>query len=299
MLAAAHNVGFPISNLRYATPMPIKVACKCGASFAAKDELAGKAVSCPKCKQPLRIPSPAAAPAKAMVSGLDDLFDEVGISAKKGPSCPKCQAELKPNAIMCVACGLDLQSGTHREGAKIHDASRAGHGEAADSLLERASRQIEIDKEEDKKNLSHGAPAYVYLFGLVVIVAFAGMMFTLPKGLAFHITGCSLVGFVIVIQIYYSIRMLILAFQESLQCGFLHFVPFYSFYYLITRWNRVGKWFMKSLGMIPLAIFGGLLIGLGLLLGHTRKEKEDSWLHDRPIQPAICFVEPSSSYANG
>ena len=32
--------------------MPIKVACQCGASFAAKDELAGKAVRCPKCKQP-------------------------------------------------------------------------------------------------------------------------------------------------------------------------------------------------------------------------------------------------------
>ncbi|MCB9872587.1 MAG: zinc ribbon domain-containing protein [Planctomycetaceae bacterium] len=273
--------------------MPIKVVCKCGASFAAKDELAGRAVSCPKCKQPLRIPAPAAAPQPA-ASGMDDLFDEVGISAKKGASCPKCHAELKPNAVLCVACGFDLQSGEHREGAKIQAAGRGGHDLAADDLLARAARQIEIDKEEDKKNLTHGAPAYVYLFGLVVIVAFAGMMFTLPKGLAFYITGWSLVVFVGVIQVYYGIRMVIVAFQEGPKYGFLHFVPFYSLYYLITRWDRVGKWFMKSLGMIPLAIFGGLLVGLGLLLGLTHQEKEDSWLYDRPRHPAVCLVEPLS-----
>ena len=273
--------------------MPIKVACKCGASFAAKDELAGKAVSCPKCKQPLRIPTPAAAPAKAAPSALDDLFDEVGISVKKNASCPKCNTELKSNAILCVACGFDLQSGAHREGAKIQDMSRGGHGEAADSLLARASRQIDIDKEEDKKNLSHGAPAYVYLFGLIVIVAFAAMMFTLPKGLAFYITGWALVIFVGVIQFYYGIRMVIMAFQEGLKYGFLHFVPFYSLYYLITRWNRVGKWFMKSLGMIPLAIFGGLLIGLGQLLGLEYPEKENSWLYERPTHVAFIFAESS------
>lgn len=45
--------------------MPIAVSCKaCGASFRAKDDLAGKTVRCPKCKEPLRIPS-AAAPAKS------------------------------------------------------------------------------------------------------------------------------------------------------------------------------------------------------------------------------------------
>lgn len=37
--------------------MPIKVKCKCGTGFAAKDELAGKRVKCPKCKQLLQIPT--------------------------------------------------------------------------------------------------------------------------------------------------------------------------------------------------------------------------------------------------
>lgn len=41
--------------------MPIKVSCKCGAAFAAPDNLAGKAVKCPKCSAPLSIPAGPAA----------------------------------------------------------------------------------------------------------------------------------------------------------------------------------------------------------------------------------------------
>ncbi|RIK65909.1 MAG: hypothetical protein DCC65_11555 [Planctomycetota bacterium] len=47
--------------------MPIAVACKCGKKFKVKDELAGKAVRCPACKSPLRIPG--GAPAAAGVRG--------------------------------------------------------------------------------------------------------------------------------------------------------------------------------------------------------------------------------------
>lgn len=39
--------------------MPIAVSCKCGKKFKVKDHLAGKAVRCPNCKGPLRIPGPA------------------------------------------------------------------------------------------------------------------------------------------------------------------------------------------------------------------------------------------------
>jgi hypothetical protein len=43
--------------------MAIAIHCKCGKQFKVKDELAGKAVRCPACKGPLRIPG--AAPAAA------------------------------------------------------------------------------------------------------------------------------------------------------------------------------------------------------------------------------------------
>ncbi len=46
--------------------MAISVTCKCGKQMKVKDELAGKAVRCPDCKAPLRIPG---APSTAVASG--------------------------------------------------------------------------------------------------------------------------------------------------------------------------------------------------------------------------------------
>ncbi len=51
--------------------MAILVQCSCGAKFNVKDELAGKRVACPKCKQPLQINKPAATDADPL--GLGDL----------------------------------------------------------------------------------------------------------------------------------------------------------------------------------------------------------------------------------
>jgi hypothetical protein len=273
--------------------MPIPVACPCGAKFNAKDELAGKAVRCPKCKQPLKIPVPQAAPASS--SAMDDLFDEVGIKPKQGPVCLKCGAEMKPNAVLCVACGFNVQTGEVAKGVKVSD-RLGGHEESAEAVLAQAARQIEIDKDEDRKNKSSGSPAYVYIFGLLALAAFAGMMFTLPKGLAFFITGCAIVGFASLISSYYGLRMWIAAFQESAAQGFLHLVPFYNIYYLITRWKKVGPFFMKQLGTIPLMLFGGALMGLGYLLGFERAEEDEAaYLLRTSIE--IVQAEPSQHWA--
>jgi hypothetical protein len=122
--------------------MPIPVACQCGAKFAAKDELAGKAVKCPKCGQPLKIPAAGGAPASeapsaaakkpagaasptktatpkpqtpkptpAPVSAVADIFDEIGIAGSKtGIRCPNCNADMQPGAVICITCGYNTQT---------------------------------------------------------------------------------------------------------------------------------------------------------------------------------------------
>lgn len=108
--------------------MPIVASCHCGARFAAQDHLAGKTVRCPKCAQPLQIPAatpaaapvtpptpqprqkppPATAPAVANVGGL---LDEMGMTAVSGVRCPQCGADTRPDAVICVKCGYNLQRG--------------------------------------------------------------------------------------------------------------------------------------------------------------------------------------------
>ncbi len=58
--------------------MSIHVACKCGKHFKVKEHLAGKAVRCPECKSPLRVPEGGATPAKSSA------VKPAGKSAKSG-----------------------------------------------------------------------------------------------------------------------------------------------------------------------------------------------------------------------
>ncbi len=102
--------------------MAIKARCGgCGTSFQAKDSLAGRRVKCPKCAQPLTVPqaatkqvakkAPAAASA-AVHNPLLDLLDEVNVkSAVRGPVCQNCGGPMAANAIVCIECGYNVETG--------------------------------------------------------------------------------------------------------------------------------------------------------------------------------------------
>lgn len=137
--------------------MPIKVTCKCGQSFAAKEQLAGKAVKCPKCAQPLRIPQPQQKPpapqqpAPPAAGGLGDLLDEAGMSGHEhddyqGARCPSCDAPLAHNATLCVECGLNLQTGKFMKGigqdTKRGPVKAEGYEGAAQELLSKAEKAL-------------------------------------------------------------------------------------------------------------------------------------------------------------
>jgi len=131
-----------------ATPKPaaaalgIVVTCDCGSRFAARADLAGKTLGCPKCGASLTVPSPASAPAPRAAppksapaparapaskapapkapapadigpaAGLGDLLDEVGLkTTKTGARCQKCRADMKPGTMLCVQCGYNHETG--------------------------------------------------------------------------------------------------------------------------------------------------------------------------------------------
>ena len=254
--------------------MAIKVSCHCGASFTAKDNLAGQTLLCPKCSQPIMIPSPNAPFVKqqaAAVNPMADLFDEAGFKEYKGARCPQCNAPLQPNAVLCTECGFHLQSGQKVVGAKVLKAGERGHAEATESLLDRAAQQIETDKVEMKKNQGQGMPAYVYFIALAILIGFVVTMFMIPRDQAFRVTGWIISGFAYLMMFYYGIRMIIIAFSENTVCGLLYlFMPFYSLYYLITRWDRVGAFFLMQL------LYGFVAgIGIGLVALAPFMEKKE------------------------
>jgi hypothetical protein len=254
--------------------MPIKVTCQCGKSFAAKDELAGRAVKCPNCQQPLRIPgAPAAAPVGGIAAplpsaaprqpaapapagfsppgGAHSLFDEVGLKqAPAGSSmCPGCAAPLPQGAVICIKCGYNAKLGRRMETVKMgaDGEGPGGHSATTADLMNRAAMSIDEDKEEERKKTREGMPWWVYGLGLLFCIGFIVMMMVLPQRIALLTGGIILYGIAVIVNLYASIRILIIAFSESVAQGLLCLlVPCYMLVYIFMHWDTCGGYFLMS-----------------------------------------------------
>ena len=191
--------------------MTIKVVCQCGATFGAKDELAGRTVACPKCKQPLKIggapaaaPAPAPAPAPAASGAMADLLDEAGFDNVQGPRCPQCANPIQPGALLCVSCGFNLQTGEKVEGAAVQIQGEGGEKAMAAMLLNSAASRIANEKLEDKKTRAQGAPIWIYLVAFAGVLAFVACMLLMSRDNAFRINGTGLMVFGYIIILVYK-----------------------------------------------------------------------------------------------
>jgi hypothetical protein len=134
--------------------MPIPVRCQCGASFQAPDQLAGKVTTCPSCQGQLPIPAGQGNPANAQ---MDDLLDEIGVDATAGTAgkCPNCYADLQPNAVICIGCGTNLETGTSVLKKKKKHFMREAPDDGpslGDSRLDKAAKEMAKDAEDAKKS---------------------------------------------------------------------------------------------------------------------------------------------------
>lgn len=280
--------------------MPIKVTCTCGAAFAAKDELAGRTVACPKCQQPLTIgggaapaqrPAAASRPAPAPQPAADlsapSIFDEAGLKARQntGQVCPSCYHAMKQGAILCVHCGYNMQLG-RKMVAQVHGRGDAGHGESAEMALQRAARTLEEDKIEEKKKTSEGIPWWGYLLMFLGAVGLLTMMLLLPAKIATSIALIILFSVGVLMALYARITVIVIAFRDSVGQGLcVLFIPLYVFIYIIMKWDVCGSLFLIWLGGLSIqGIAIGAYFGIAAFGG-----KDDAHLNI-PMRPAIADV---------
>lgn len=169
--------------------MPIEVTCQCGKRLKAKDELAGRAVKCPSCQQPLQIPArqPAAPAAPVANSAFADLFDDVGISHQTGPVCPACNAGVAAEAVICIHCGFNLETG-QRLRTNIGSSSGeveapagpigGGHGNVTDveAILSRAAATEDPEEDMDDRE-RYGSMGTAWIAGVVMLATLGGALF--------------------------------------------------------------------------------------------------------------------------
>ncbi len=265
--------------------MPIKVTCACGQSFAAKDELGGRTVKCPKCSRPLAIPAagaaggvmpaaPAPAPqpfpvaaAPVSVPGSGGLFDEVGItSAPVGTQpCPGCRAPMPMGAVVCVQCGYNLKLGRRMETMRVGADGEIAGGSPSDAILARAARALEEDKDEERKKTREGLPWWAYLVMLIGVCGFVAAMMMIPQESAVGMAGIVLTFAGVCLSLYGYVQILVVAFREhpGHGLGVLFCAP-YFLYFLIVRWDQCGGAFFVWLGgqVIQVAGYGVMALGV-------------------------------------
>jgi hypothetical protein len=284
--------------------VPIPVTCRCGQSFAAGDHLAGRTVQCPKCKSPLAIPAPQVAstplggPAQQPFAAGPSIFDDAGMRTFTGkPLCPECQAEMQPGAILCVNCGYNVQLGRKMStNVKAAVAKEGGHGDAAMDLLRKAARNIDEDKEAEKKKLKEGMPWWmlgaIFLFALSTCI----MLLVLPAAQAINLAmGITFLGAGVAI-IYYLILLIIIAFKDRPLHGLLLIVnPGFAPLYILSRWEDTNHIFWgiirTAIGTVILLVF--LLIAAVVAWASQPKPGGDV---SPPLQRAVVmWSEPRSS----
>ena len=98
--------------------MSIKVRCRqCKEVVAAPDRARGKAIRCPKCKSPIRVPKgKRTEPAAEAAAPADDqtFFSTLDLSNAEDTRarlCPKCATEVSERDLTCPACHVNLDTG--------------------------------------------------------------------------------------------------------------------------------------------------------------------------------------------
>jgi hypothetical protein len=303
--------------------MPIKVQCACGAAFAAKDELGGRTVKCPKCQQPLKIPAagapvgaaaaprpspgpqapqpgPAMPPGRPLSAPLPSQaagpggghghWDEVGLVAQQAGTapCPGCAKPMPVNAVVCIQCGYNKKIGRRMETVKQAEGTAlpGGHNVTVDDLLTKAARTIEDEKEDERKKNREGMPWWVYGIGIIGCVGFMITMMLLPREIALATGGVIIWGLAIAINIYAQIRMIMIAFSESISEGILFLVvPCYNLYFIFTHWDQCGGYIIIQMATNIVSSLVQFALEASLAV-----DEEEAYRLD-PVPPAVAMAD--------
>ena len=200
---------------------------------------------------------------------MADLLDEAGVKPvlqDNRPRCPQCREPMASNAILCVNCGFNVETGKRIQGLVSAQGAandlyglkdEGGHGSAAKSVLRKAERTIQEDKVEEYRIRTQGTPIWALAIMFGCLATFGACMSMLPTSKALLITGITLATLPGMVAVICNIMILVVAFSESIREGVcVLLIPFYNIYYSWTRWDKCGRFFM-------IALICGFLSGAG------------------------------------
>ena len=182
---------------------------------------------------------------------FDSLLDEVGLTKKTGPVCPKCSAPIRPGSVLCTACGLNFESGEQAVGFEAAAASL----EFKNEFLQEAASNMVRDVKMDERREKAGLPWWMlmsYLIGAMILCG-AGVVivdgkFGTPAAANTPIGKIQRLPVLVVlgttamitgqcIHLFAHLSVVVFGFKRGVGPGFgCLFVPFFSYVYAIMNW---------------------------------------------------------------
>ena len=230
---------------------------------------------------------------------MDDLLEEIGMgtAGEGGAPCPSCHTPLKPNGVVCLNCGYNLQSGerptmvredTENQGPKDYDAvevEKFGNDELDKAAINMARSVAESARVENVTAWWVYALGLAFLLGVMVIiyhtrpptnleegeVATPGTVLGYRQGqaVALWIMLCG-----VTLSLIAAVQAAIAGFRDEVIHGVLCLVLFFIYPLIYTgiRWKWQSRTAVAAIVGLSLAVFGGILEG------ELRPDFDFSWI---------------------
>lgn len=238
----------------------IRVKCSCGQALGAKGESAGKRIKCPSCQQILTVPQPKEA--RSSIQTVCHCGKALQVKAElsgRRLKCPACGGTVSvpggaakttdarsqsdtdnsnPDPLGLVGIASEFPLSDNDFGGRSLKPTREPSPIASPAYAAAASFNPTKTGQAASERVSNLEPRQFLFVGAGVtalMVAVAGLL--LPSlGL---LVGGAISLLAILPGVVGALWILILAFDEDLLCGVLYlFLPFYSLYYVVTRWEN-------------------------------------------------------------
>lgn len=194
---------------------------------------------------------------------MGDLLSEAGMEERTGASCPSCDSELPPNAVLCVNCGYNLQTGQKLE-TMTATGERVGMSET-EKMLHRAATELEKEPVKHDEGYGSMSGAWVTLGIMVVGLGIGlGLLFAAFKWIdagGGERAAAVMLALGWIMNLVGNLWVLTIAFKESVLQGVLCLVvPFYIILYMIINFDEC---------VVPtiLSVVGGTMLGVAMIMG--------------------------------
>jgi len=275
-------VQFWTSKLRHTleSVRMIKAPCTgCGFVYRVGDDKAGRRFKCRQCDEVIRVADGRRGPSQQRKD-----------SSRERPAKAASQSEWEESDQYTYQEYDDYESyESYGDTSYDYDDSYEEYRPARarrSTTRKKKNRTSRTSRKNESSEISFASPLVWLGFPILSWLIAIAVTFVIPTAGLVLMTGLVIAGYVI--SMIAGLRSLVVAFREDLMCGVLYlFLPFYSLYHMITRWEDHKSPFWMGIC--------GVLLIIGAAFGFPALQQVREIIRKREVAVVITVPTPASA----